>query len=162
MIDVTESRKFDGWKSLFESVESRALLRGRLGAELVRVFGPGLEVCGVEPPVPEELDDALEVRSLLGGSEARKGFDDFVRLVFDLCRCSPSEDVWMGNIPTSPDAIIMPFQALSGLLDRIDDADPAYGALMIFISTEETDYLKVMTTVAMAADELDIMRCGVW
>jgi hypothetical protein len=37
------------------------MLRGRLGAELVRVFGPGLGMCGVELPVPEEADDALEV-----------------------------------------------------------------------------------------------------
>jgi hypothetical protein len=51
------------------------------------------------------------------------GLEDFVRLVFDLCRCSPSEDVWMGKIPTSPDAIIMPFHALDGLLDRL--VDPA-------------------------------------
>jgi hypothetical protein len=97
------------------------VLRGRLGAELVRVFGPDLGMCGVELPVPEEADDALEVRSLWGGSEVCKGFEDLVRLVFDLCRCSPSEDVWMGNIPTSPDAIIMPFQALGSLQDRSDD-----------------------------------------
>lgn len=84
----------------------------------MREFRPGLELCGAELPVPEEADDALEVRSPRGGSEVRKGFDDFVRLVFDLCRCSPSEDVWMGKIPTSPDAIIMPFHALDGLLDR--------------------------------------------
>jgi hypothetical protein len=62
------------------------LFRGRLGAELVRVFGPGFEVCEVELPVPEVVDDALEVRSLWGGSEVRRGFEDFVRLVFDLCR----------------------------------------------------------------------------
>lgn len=107
-MDATESRKLDGWKLLVDSVESWALLRGRLGTELVRVFGPDLDVCGVELPVPEEADDALEVRSLWGESGVRKGFEDFVRLVFDLCRCSPSEDVWIGSIPTSLDAIIMP------------------------------------------------------
>jgi len=87
----------------------------------VREFRPDLELYGAELPVPEEADDALEVRSPWGGSEVCKGFEDFVRLVFDLCRCSPSEDVWMGKIPTSPDAIIMPFHALDGLLDRSDD-----------------------------------------
>jgi hypothetical protein len=87
----------------------------------VRELRPCLVLCGAELPVPEEADDALEVWSPRGGSEVRKGFEDFVRLVFDLCRCSPSEDVWMGKIPTSPDAIIMPSHALGGLLDRSDD-----------------------------------------
>lgn len=84
----------------------------------MREFRPGLELCGSELP---EADDALEVRSARGGSEVRKGLEDLVRLLFDLCRCSPSEDVWMGKIPTSPEAIIMPFHTLDGLLDPSDD-----------------------------------------
>jgi hypothetical protein len=62
-----------------------------------------------ELPVPEEAVEVLELRSLRGGSEARKGFEDLVRLVLDLCRCSPSEVACMGKTPTSPDAIIVSF-----------------------------------------------------
>jgi hypothetical protein len=84
----------------------------------VREFGPGRELCVFELPPPEEDEDAFEVRSLWDESDERKGFDDFVRLVFDLCRCRPSEEGWIGKTPTSPDAIIMPFHALDGLSDR--------------------------------------------